>query len=187
MSSSLKKLWSEYGIGALIVLLIVAYGVNLLANYLTSKGSSGAEYLTQGQPDAYKNAPQQPPAGVQPSESLGNNEVFSAVTGISTPSQGVATSSNKANIQNPADLLPRDANSQWAQLAPSGQGEVGNINMLRAGFHQGIDTIGQTMRNPNLQIRSEPANPQLYVGPWNLSTIEPDFMRPPLEIGQGTQ
>jgi len=25
------------------------------------------------------------------------------------------------------------------------------------------------------------------VGPWNLSTIEPDFMRPPLEIGSGVQ
>jgi hypothetical protein len=43
MSISFKKLWSDYGIGAIIVLLIVAYGVNLLANYLTSKGSSGSE------------------------------------------------------------------------------------------------------------------------------------------------
>jgi hypothetical protein len=25
------------------------------------------------------------------------------------------------------------------------------------------------------------------VGPWNLSTIESDFMRPPLEIGSGSQ
>ena len=48
-----------------------------------------------------------------------------------------------------------------------------------------IDTIGQSLRNANQQIRSEPANPQLYVGPWNNTTIEPDFMRPPLEIGAG--
>ena len=41
--------------------------------------------------------------------------------------------------------------------------------------------------NANLQIRSEPPNPQLYVGPWNQSSIEPDFMRPPLNIGSGPQ
>jgi hypothetical protein len=83
--------------------------------------------------------------------------------------------------------LPKDSNSQWAQLNPSGKGELANINLLKAGYHIGIDTIGQTLRNANLQIRSEPPNPQLYVGPWNLSTIEPDFLRPPLELGQGIQ
>jgi len=25
------------------------------------------------------------------------------------------------------------------------------------------------------------------VGPWNQTTIEPDFMRPPLQIGSGAQ
>ena len=39
------------------------------------------------------------------------------------------------------------------------------------------------MRNPNLQIRSEPANPQVKVSPWLQSTIEPDSNRRPLEIG----
>ena len=50
-----------------------------------------------------------------------------------------------------------------------------------------IDTVGQSLRNANLQIRSEPPNPQLNVGPWNQSTIESDFLRPPLEIGCGSQ
>ena len=83
--------------------------------------------------------------------------------------------------------MPKDKNSEWAQLNPAGQGDLSNINLLKAGYHIGIDTIGQTLRNANLQIRSEPANPQINVGPWNLSTIEPDFMRPPLELGQGIQ
>jgi hypothetical protein len=83
--------------------------------------------------------------------------------------------------------LPKDSNSQWAQLNPSGKGELANVNLLKAGYHIGIDTIGQTLRNANLQIRSEPPNPQLYVGPWNTSTIEPDFMRPPFSIGSGPQ
>jgi hypothetical protein len=84
-------------------------------------------------------------------------------------------------------LLPKDTNSQWAQLNPAGKGDLANINLLKAGYHIGIDTVGQTLRNANLQIRSEPPNPQINVGPWNLSTIEPDFMRPPLQVGQGSQ
>jgi hypothetical protein len=191
MSSSLKKLWNDYGIGAIVVLLIVAYGVNLFAKYLTAKGSFGSESMSQGANPAYKNkggkqgAPQQA-MGVLPANPLGQNEVFASVNGIPTPTQGIPTSCSKPNIQNPADLLPKDTNSQWAQLNPSGKGELSNINLLKAGYHIGIDTIGQTLRNANLQIRSEPPNPQLYVGPWMQSTIEPDFMRPPLEIGSST-
>ena len=182
MNSFLKKLWNEYGIGAIIVLLLVAYGISVFAKYLTSKGSYGSEMMTSTQNKAYKNDNKSSYSGVQPSEPLGQNEVFSSVNGIPTPSQGVPTSCSKPNIQNPSDLLPKNSN-EWAQLNPSGKGELANINLLKAGYHIGIDTIGQTLRNANLQIRSEPPNPQLYVGPWNLSTIEPDFMRPPLEIG----
>lgn len=187
MSSTLKKLWSDYGIGAIVVLLIVAYGVNIFANYLTNKGSYGQEYMSGTPNSAYKNGPKQSNSGgVQPSEGLGQNEVFASVSGISSPSQGMPTSCSKPNIQNPSELLPKDSNSQWAQLNPSGKGELANINLLKAGYNIGIDTIGQTLRNANLQIRSEPPNPQLYVGPWNLSTIEPDFMRPNLELGAGS-
>ena len=189
MSNSFKKLWSDYGIGAIIVLLIVAYGVNLLANYLSSKGKSGSETFQQnGSASAMASVSAQNNmvSGPQPAMDQGN-EIFSSVNGMATPSQGVPTSCGSGNIQNPSDLLPKDTNSEWSQLNPSGKGELANINLLKAGYHIGIDTVGQTLRNANLQIRSEPANPQLYVGPWNLSTIEPDFMRPPLELGAGGQ
>jgi hypothetical protein len=146
---------------------------------------SGYEYNSQMQ-GQYKNTNAQASAGVKPSDPNGN-EVFSSATGIQTSMPGVPTSCSQPNIQNPAELLPKDSNSQWAQLNPSGKGELSNINLLKAGYHIGIDTIGQTLRNANLQIRSEPPNPQLSVGPWNQSTIEPDFMRVPLELGSGAQ
>jgi len=192
MSSTLKKLWSDYGIGALVVLLIVAYGVSVLAKYLTAKGMYGSESMDSTPNSAYAGAGSgqgrgSAPSGPRPSEALGQNEVFASVKGIATPNVGVPTSCSKSNIQNPSDLLPKDSNNEWAQLNPSGKGDLANINLLKAGYHIGIDTIGQTLRNANLQIRSEPPNPQLYVGPWNLSTIEPDFMRPPLELGSGPQ
>ena len=185
MSVSLKKLWNDYGIGAIIVLLIVAYGVYMFAGYLGAKGMPGPESNAQMQ-QQYKNTNAQMSAGVRPSDPNGN-EVFASANGVQTSMPGVPSSCSKPNIQNPAELLPKDTNSQWAQLNPSGKGELANINLLKAGYHIGIDTIGQTLRNANLQLRSEPQNPQLNTGPWNQSTIEPDFMRPPLEIGSRPQ
>ncbi len=44
------------------------------------------------------------------------------------------------------------------------------------------ETVGGTLRNANLQIRSEPANPRDPVSIWNLSTITPEEMRPLFEI-----
>jgi len=44
------------------------------------------------------------------------------------------------------------------------------------------ETIGGTLRNANLQFRSEPANPRDPVSIWNLSTITPELMRPTFEI-----
>ena len=83
----------------------------------------------------------------------------------------------------PKDLLPQDPNSKWAQVNPAGQGELKDQNFLNAGYHVGINTVGQTMRNANLQLRSEPPNPQVKVSPWQQSTIEPDTNRRPMEIG----
>jgi hypothetical protein len=186
MTVSLKKLWNDYGIGAILVLLIVAYGVSLFAKYLSSKGMYGFE-SNKTMPQQYKDTNAKMSAGVVPAEPLGQNEVFASANGTQTSMPGMPSSCSQPNIQNPAELLPKDSNSQWAQLNPSGKGELANVNLLKAGYHIGIDTIGQTLRNANLQIRSEPPNPQLYVGPWNQTTIEPDFMRPPLEIGSGAQ
>jgi hypothetical protein len=90
-------------------------------------------------------------------------------------------------VANPSDLLPRDTNNQWGSLNPSGSGDLLGQNLLSATFLTGIDTIGNTMKNANLQLRSEPANPQLNVGPWNQSTFAPDLMRTPLELGSSPQ
>jgi hypothetical protein len=192
--TSLKKLWSEYGIGCIFVIIVLIFVVATFTDYLGKRGGSGMEFMSQTAANpAYKNSPNQGPpmtggsAVPKPAEPLGQNEVFSSVSGIPGPVQGLPTSCTNPNIQNPSDLLPRDTNSQWAQLNPSGKGELANINLLRAGYHYGIDTIGSSLRNANLQIRSEPPNPQLYTGPWQQSTITPDFMRPPLELGVGQQ
>ena len=82
---------------------------------------------------------------------------------------------------NPGELLPADMNSQWAQVNPSGAGDIQGKNFLSAGALIGVNTVGQSLRNSNLQLRSEPPNPQGQPGPWNLSTVEPDLQRRPLD------
>ena len=89
-------------------------------------------------------------------------------------------------VANPSDLLPKDENSQWAALNPSAMkgGDVMMPDLLQAGYHIGLDTIGQSLRNANLQLRSDPIIAKADIGPWNQSTIEPDLGRVPLEIGR---
>ena len=129
--------------------------------------------------------------GVNPSEQLGENETFKAVPEEKDETEGTEnqvpnTLPNECypkDTLTPKDLLPQDSNSTWAQTVPSGQGSLGDQNFLNAGFHVGINTVGQSLRNANLQLRSEPANPQVKVSPWAQTTIEPDVNRRALEIG----
>jgi hypothetical protein len=86
-------------------------------------------------------------------------------------------------VTNTSDLLPLDQNSQWAELNPVNGGNVAMPDLLQAGYHIGLDTIGQTLRNANYQFRSDPIIPKVDIGPWNQSTIEADYGRVPLEIG----
>ena len=71
MTVSLKKLWNDYGIGAIIVLLIIAYGVSMFAGYLGAKGMPGSESNAQMQ-EQYKNTNMQASASIRPSDPNGN-------------------------------------------------------------------------------------------------------------------
>jgi len=83
----------------------------------------------------------------------------------------------------PSDLLPHDEHSQWGEFNAHSK-SANTPDLLQAGYHIGLDTVGQTMRNANLQERSDPVIKKTMVCPWNQSTIEPDLARTPMEIGQ---
>tara|TARA_A100001015_G_scaffold308070_1_gene405050 strand:- start:68 stop:604 length:537 start_codon:yes stop_codon:yes gene_type:complete len=97
-----------------------------------------------------------------PSQALGNNGSFAS------------NEIPKAKSGTPVDLLPNDTNSQWASLNPTGNGSLEKVNLLPAGTLTGINTVSNTLKNANLQIRAEPPNPKMNVGPWQNSTIERD-------------
>jgi hypothetical protein len=83
----------------------------------------------------------------------------------------------------PSELLPLDQSSIYAQQNPMGPGSLKGKNFLSAGALIGVNTVGQSLRNANLQLRSEPPNPQVPVSIFMNSTISPDISHRPLEIG----
>lgn len=86
------------------------------------------------------------------------------------------------------DLLPKedsDAIKEFNTAKPHGEGILQGVNYLDAGFHVGVNTVGQSLRNANRQLRAEPPNPQVHVSPWMNTSIGPDLLRRPLEDGEG--
>jgi len=127
-------------------------------------------------------------AGVMqnPHVASSGNEGFTSLTGYEGPSEfGNAETPEGCYPRDqltPGELLPKDTNSVWAQQNPMGTGSLKGKNFLSAGALIGINTVGQSMRNANYQLRSEPPNPQVAVSVFNQSTIEPDTNRRSLEI-----
>lgn len=117
---------------------------------------------------------------VASSESLGSNEINMPVSGIKTE----VTSCYPQNTLGPGDLLPSGESKQiqdFNNTYPVGEGILKGVNFLDAGFHVGVNTIGQSLRNANLNLRAEPQNPQVKVSPWMNSTIAPDLSRKSLD------
>jgi hypothetical protein len=179
--------------GLLQILIVIAITLAILygINYLTSQPTIFNQGEVSASPDTgkleadespvtsenmttgYRQSSRQP--GAYPGTEMGNN----TASGLETSQSGCPN-----NTLTPDDLLPKDESSAWAQQHPAGSGSLAGKNWLQAGQHVGIDTVGQTLRNANLQIRSEPPNPRLMVSPWLNSTIEADTNRRPFELGE---
>jgi len=131
------------------------------------------------------------PAGATSSNGPSNERIVKHSTeAVPTPSTGPADFGNAEQPAGcyprdqltPGELLPKDANSVWAQQNPMGTGSLKGKNFLSAGALIGVNTVGQSLRNANYQLRSEPPNPQVPVTVFNVPTIEPDVNRRALEI-----
>lgn len=175
----------------LIVFLFLGY---VLYSYSTSKDyviDRMSSYDAQPYSAPSSMSPSRPPAASphpssHPSTSSGN--ILDSMPGMTHEQQATPSASSGDSLHpvaNPNDLLPKDMNSQWQNLNSLNANNITTPDLLQAGYHIGLDTIGQTLRNANLQERSDPIIPKQDVGPWNVSTIEPDYGRTPLEVGFG--
>lgn len=105
---------------------------------------------------------------------------YQKVSGVTGPSSKSASCNNQP-LMDPKQLLPLDTNKEWSMIEPNK--DLKNINLVDAGKHYGINTVAGSLRNPNLQIRSEPIIEKKNIGPWNQTTIDADTDRKSLEIG----
>uniref|UniRef100_A0A6C0DX26 Minor capsid protein P11 C-terminal conserved region domain-containing protein n=1 Tax=viral metagenome TaxID=1070528 RepID=A0A6C0DX26_9ZZZZ len=177
------------------VLVVVAFLVGIAAFYKYSEGKNLLQLPMTGQ-----NQPLNP--GSYPESSSQENVSALSITNSNTtyapyngnPNSQIATSADSANainqlvstkaVSNPADLLPNSSVNEWSNLNPVSSSDLRNVNLLNPTQLVGINTQGSSLRNSNLQIRSEPPNPRSNTNcPWNISTIETDTFRRPLEIG----
>lgn len=167
------KAFSNQKIILLLVFLVVAW--ILLAFTGNSKMNYGYDAMTSYTPDSSMSpAPINSDTMLAPMGGVADGASPAQDSGAYVP---IATA-------NPSDLLPNDVNSTWASLNPSNQGDIRNPDLLQAGYHIGIDTIGQTLRIPNLQLRSDPIIAKQNVGPWNQAPdVDPDYGRIPLDPG----
>jgi hypothetical protein len=172
-SSGFAKFFTTERVMILVVFLILAYALYL---YSSSKTMKMDTMSTGSAPsDSAAAHPSEKPAEV------------AQTAPAASPAPQASGGYTAQSVTAPQDLLPKDQNSQWSALNPVAQGNIATPDLLQAGYHIGLDTIGQTLRNANLQERSDPIIPKSNVGPWNQSTIEPDLGRVPLEVGAGSR
>ena len=164
IQSGLAKFFTKEFVLVVIIFMVLVWG---LLSYSGEKVSFMDNMEDGSAPAKKEAAPAAPAAAVAPAPVANSGYALQPVA-------------------NPSDLLPKDANSQWSALNPSvmKDGDVMMPDLLQAGYHIGLDTIGQSLRNANLQLRSDPIIPKSDVGPWNQSTIEADLGRVPLELGR---
>ena len=161
------------------LLAFVAFGFLALFIYNVYNNKDSTDFMTSSYSGPSPNQYTVP----SPATPLGQNDMYAKASGVKTNTYGMAPATQ--TLDDPSQLLPNDTNKQWSNLNPQGNGQLQNVALLNPGFLTGINTVGSTKRNKNLQDRSEYVIPQSSVGPWNQSTIEPDLLRKPLEIGQG--
>lgn len=78
---------------------------------------------------------------------------------------------------NSGELLPKEVNNDWFETDFShAQVNVDDANLVVTDrYIVGVNTVGQSLKNPSYDLRAAPACPKFTVSPWSQSTIEPDF------------
>ena len=79
-------------------------------------------------------------------------------------------------------LLPKEVNDEWFETDfGHSQVNVDDANLIVTDrFITGVNTVGQSLKNPSWDLRAAPACPKMTVSPWLQSTIEPDFNIKPI-------
>lgn len=115
-------------------------------------------------------------------DGAGLEEAFQKPIGKSSSPDKVDFNKNMVKKYNSKDYLPQEVNDEWFetdfQQAKYKAGSDKMINTER--YVVGINTVGQSLKNPSYDIRGTIPNPKYTVSPWNNSTYEADYNLKPL-------
>ena len=89
----------------------------------------------------------------------------------SDPNGNVASAEE---AHNSADFLPVEKNDSWFESNVAMELDDTALINVKSGYHIGVNTVGQSLRNASHDIRGTISNPKSVVSPWMNSTIEPD-------------
>ena len=169
-SSGFSKFFTKQRVVILVIFLLLAF---VLTSYASGKTELDMNMLKN---EGYQNA-------VPPEAFEGDVDAEAVAEAAEAAPEESEEGFSNMNVNAPSDLLP--TNSGDSSLVNSMMTQDGQMpgNLLESGAHIGLPTTSSSMRNANLQLRSEPPNPQVKVSPWLQSTIEPDTNRKPMEIG----
>ena len=115
-------------------------------------------------------------------DGAGLEEAFQKPIGAKSSPDKVDFNKNMVNKYNSKDYLPQEVNDEWFetdfQQAKYKAGSDKMINTER--YVVGVNTVGQSLKNPSYDIRGTIPNPKYTVSPWNNSTYEADYNLKPL-------
>ena len=104
------------------------------------------------------------------------NDTSSSVTAKNMKKLEIENENNKLKFK-ASELLPTEVNKDWFETDfTQAEVNVDNDNIVVTDKYViGVNTVGQSLKNPSYDIRAAPACPKFTVSPWLQSTIEPDF------------
>jgi len=104
------------------------------------------------------------------------NDDSTSVTAKNMQKLAIENENNKLKFKS-SELLPTDVNKDWFETDFShAQVNVNNDNLVVTDKYViGVNTVGQSLKNPSYDLRAAPPCPKFTVSPWLQSTIEPDF------------
>lgn len=177
-----RKTLFKFIVAALIIVIIVRM-LNKPSQAGPKRTSEGwvednEEYFTDYDPMMNNQetiAPLNPatPAAVGVTQSPSNNM-------MTTQPPSVTLMPTTAPLSVSADLLPKPSNTagEFAEFAPK---SLGGQNFLDASKFIGVDTVGNSLKNANYQLRRDVPIERKDVGPWQNSTVTADLYRKPLD------
>ena len=152
-----------------IVTSAVPGPVIVTANPMVPQGSTLTQTMT---PTEIQNQANPLTLGNGSSAATVGGNTVAVSDGLQQPSDMSGIVGGAATL-NTTDLMPNyDQANDFVKQNPVNP-MLQNQNFLQAGYHVGISSVGQSRKNPSLDIRGQPAiMKQNNLSPWNNSSID---------------